>query len=150
MTATTSLDVAIDMVTRLRNRSLHQLTLAEQSARAAELQQQQLQSYEQETQHRWLLRARAPTGKPLLHHQYNFVDRLHTAMDLQSQVIFQHQTHVKTAQEAVRAAEQRLHGLVRYRERLQSHASAASARAEQKQWDEIALLKLGRKAHSAS
>jgi flagellar biosynthesis chaperone FliJ len=50
---------------------------------------------------------------------------------------------------ALQSAEQRLHGLVRYQERLQLKAQTALLRAEQKQWDELALMKLARNMQSA-
>lgn len=150
MTASTALDMAIDLVTRLRDRHQRQLMLAEQSRQAGEQQLLQLQGYAQETDQRWFLRTKAPTGQPLLHHHHRFVDRLQLALDLQSKVILEQGIHVNAAREALQSAEQRLLGLVRYRERLQLRAQTALLRAEQKQWDELALLKLGRTLQSAT
>ena len=149
MTVSTALDIAIDLVTRLRDQRMRQLLLAQQSRQAAEQQLQQLQGYAQETDQRWFLRTRAPTGQPLLHHHHRFVDRLQLALDLQSKVILEQGSQVEAARVALQSAEQRLHGLVRYRERLQLKAQTALMRAEQKQWDELALMKLARNMQSA-
>jgi flagellar FliJ protein len=149
MTASTALDVAVDMVTRLRDQCLRQLRLAERSKQAGDQQLLQLQGYSQETEQRWLLRTKAPTGQPLLHHHHLFVDRLQVATQLQRKVVLQQEVNVNAAQAALQAAEQRLQGLIRYRERLQLRAQTAVLRAEQKQWDELALLMLGRNARGA-
>ena len=149
MTASTALDMAIDLVTRLRDQRLRQLQLAQQSRQAAEQQLQQLKGYAQETDQRWFLRTKAPTGQPLLHHHHRFVDRLQLALDLQSKVILEQGSQVEAARVALQSAEQRLYGLVRYRERLQLRAHAALLRTEQKQWDEFALMKLSRNMQSA-
>ena len=149
MTAATALDMAIDLVTRLRDQRLRELMLAEQSRQAGEQQLQQLQGYAQETDQRWFLRTKAPTGQPLLHHHHRFVDRLQLALDLQSKVILAQESQVEAARVALQSAEQRLQGLVRYRERLQLRAQTALLRAEQKQWDELALMKLARNMQSA-
>ena len=103
----------------------------------------------QETDQRWFLRTKAPTGQPLLHHHHCFVDRLQLALDLQSKVILAQGSQVEAARVALQSAEQRLQGLVRYRERLQLRAQTALLRAEQKQWDELALMKLARNMQSA-
>ena len=150
MSASTALDMAIDLVTRLRDQRLRQLMLAEQSRQAGEQQLLQLQSYANETDQRWFLRTQAPTGQPLLHHHHRFVDRLQVALDLQTKVILEQESQVKAARDALQSAEQRLQGLLRYRERLQLRATTALQRAEQKQWDELALLKLGRNTQSAT
>ena len=149
MTVSTALDMAIDLVTRLRDQRSRQLLLAQQSKQAAEQQLQHLQGYAQETDQRWFLRTRAPTGQPLLHHHHRFVDRLQLALDLQGKVIMEQGSQVEAAKVALQSAEQRLHGLVRYRERLQLKAQTALLRAEQKQWDELALMKLARNMQSA-
>ena len=149
MSASTALDMAIDLVTRQRDQRLRQLMLAEQSRQSGEQQLLQLQTYAHETDQRWFLRTQAPTGQPLLHHHHRFVDRLQVALDLQSKVIRAQESQVKAAREALQSAEQRLQGLVRYRERLQLRAATALQRAEQKQWDELALLKLARNMQSA-
>ena len=149
MSASTALDMAIDLVTRLRDQRLRQLMLAEQSRQAGEQQQLQLQGYAQETDQRWFLRTQAPTGQPLLHHHHRFVGRLQEALDLQSKAILEQESQVKAARVALQSAEQRLQGLMRYRERLQLRAQAALLRAEQKQWDELALMKLARNMQSA-
>jgi flagellar FliJ protein len=149
MTTSTSLDMAVELVTRLRDRGLRQLMLAEQSMQAGEQQLLQLQGYAQDTDQRWSLRTKAPTGQPLLHHHHRFVDRLQVALDLQGKVILEQGGQVKAARAELQSAEQRLQGLVRYRERLQLRAKAALLRAEQKQWDELALLKLGRTMQSS-
>ena len=148
MTTSTSLDMAVELVTRLRDRGLRQLMLAEQSMQAGEQQLLQLQGYAQDTDQRWSLRTKAPTGQPLLHHHHRFVDRLQVALDLQGKVILEQGGQVKAARAELQSAEQRLQGLVRYRERLQLRAKTALLRAEQKQWDELALLKLGRTMQS--
>lgn len=149
MTASTSLDMAIDLVTRLRDRLLKQLMLAEQTRQGGEQQLLQLQGYAEETDQRWFLRTKAPTGQSLLHHHHRFVDRLQVALDLQSKVILEQGNQVKAAREDLQSAEQRLQGLIRYRERLQLRAKTTLLRAEQKQWDEHALLKLGLTKQSA-
>jgi len=149
MTTSIALDKAIDLGTRSRDQRMRQLLLAQQSKQASEQQLLQLQGYAQETDQRWFLRTKAPTGQPLLHHHHRFVDRLQVALDLQSKVILEQESQVEAARVALQSAEQRLHGLVRYRERLQLRVQTALLRAEQKQWDEFALMKLGRHMQSA-
>lgn len=136
-----SLGLAIEAASRARDLAARQFSAGQDALRHAEQQQAQIGSYEQETQQRWVERARHATQRSLMEYHHQFVGKLQSAMNLQSAVITEREQTVAQARQTLMAQEQRLMGLQRYRERLLAESERSRSRIEQKQSDEWASLR---------
>lgn len=136
-----SLGLAIEAASRARDLAARQFSAGQDALRHAQQQQAQIGSYEQETQQRWLERARHATQRSLMEHHHQFVGKLQSAMHLQSGVIAEREQTVAQARQTLMTLEQRLMGLQRYRERVLAESERSRARTEQKQSDEWASIR---------
>lgn len=144
MSSLKSLRLAIDVAIQRRDQASRVLAGAERAAAQARAQMDQLQGYAAETASRWATGARTVTSPEMLHHHYQFMDRLQQAVVMQEGVIADLLQRAEQARQRYLAAEARLSGLQKILERKLMELSAQQARREQKQMDEFAALQHGR------
>ncbi len=137
-----ALQVAVDMAARQRDAARHALGDARAAATAAAAQMDQLQSYANETQARWGVRADALVAPEVLFHHRHFMGRLEHAMQLQTAVLEDHAQRVGAGEAALLAAELRLATLKKLVAKRQRESALAEQRREQKQTDERAQMAL--------
>ena len=135
-----ALSVAVDMAVRARDEARRLLQSALNAQQAAQQQMAQLQAYAGETQDRWGLRANAQVQPEVMFHHYQFMERLHHAMGLQSNVVENYLHRVDAGQRALLAAELRLASLKKLVDKRRAEWMQQQSRREQKQTDEQAAL----------
>ena len=140
MTAVKSLLLVIDVATRKRDQAGKNLALAQQTCRAAQDQLAQLESYADDTDIRWTAAAQIGATPELMRHHYQFMDRLHHAIGLQSDVIGGLNRQVEEVRKLLLEAEFRLGSLQQVLKKKQAGLAALQARREQKQMDEFAAF----------
>ena len=140
MSALNALMVAIELATRKRDEARQLLRQRQQSLAAAQEQMQQLQSYQAEMQQRWGAHEGAQLKPEVMYHHYQFMDRLHHAMGLQTTVVASHDPRISAAQQALLATELRLSSLKKLTEKRRKEFELLQSRREQKQPDERAAL----------
>lgn len=144
MTVLKSLLLAIDLATSKRDQALAQLQKTMQAQAFAQDQMQQLQQYAQETEQRWLQNAQRSTTPELLHHHYQFMNRLNQAIGLQDGVLAGLAQRVEAARKVVLETEFRLASLRQVLAERQATQAKRLQRREQKQMDEFAALQTQR------
>ena len=75
-----------------------------------------------------------------MYHHYQFMERLHHAMGLQTTVVASHDPRISAAQQALLATELRLSSLKKLTEKRRKEFELLQSRREQKQTDERAAL----------
>ncbi len=144
MTAFKSLALAIDLASVRRDQAIAQWQAMLRAQAFAQEQMNQLQQYAKETDQRWAQSAQKSTTPELLHHQYQFMERLNQAIALQGGAIANASRRADLAKQDVVQAELRLASL----KQVLSHRQAAQAkelqRRDQKQMDEFASLQTQR------
>lgn len=135
-----ALSVAVDMAVLARDEARKLMQGALHAQQSAQEQMAQLQGYAGETQDRWGLRANAQVQPEVMFHHYQFMERLHHAMGLQSSVVGSQAQRVEAAQKALLAAELRLASLKKLVDKRQAEWMQQQSRREQKQTDEQASL----------
>jgi len=140
MSAIKSLLLAIDLATRKRDQA-SQVVIGVQKAHSfAQHQMGQLQTYATETQTRWQAAAQVMTTPELMQHHYQFMDRLHHAIDLQESAL-ENSTHkTNAAKRLALEAEFRLVNLKQVLKKKQADMNILQSRREQKQMDEFAAM----------
>jgi flagellar FliJ protein len=101
-------------------------------------QLQQLESYQEDSQARWVMEGRQVVGGELLQGRYRFMDRLGLAINLQEGVLKEVQQQLETAKKKSVAAEFRLVSLQRVMAKRSELQAQELARKAQKQTDEFA------------
>ncbi|GAB4211773.1 MAG: hypothetical protein Fur007_02780 [Rhodoferax sp.] len=139
MSAHRALELAIDRATRIRDDALAQLRQVLAAQHTAHDQMQQLQQYAHETEQRWIVGAQRRTSPELLHHHYQFMDRLNQAIGLQTGALTQVDQRVLVARDALLQCEMRLATLRHALAARELAQARAAARREQKQMDEFAM-----------
>ncbi|MDD2711808.1 MAG: flagellar export protein FliJ [Simplicispira sp.] len=140
MSSLGALSVAVELALRKRDEARRVLQDALRAQQAARDQMAQLQGYAQETQNRWGMRANAQVQPEVMYHHYQFMDRLHHAMALQTTVVNDHEGRIGAAQQALLATELRLSSLEKLTEKRRKEFEQLQARRDQKQTDERAAL----------
>ena len=140
MSALSALSVAVELAERKRDEARRVLQDARRSQQAAYEQMDQLKGYAQETQNRWGMRANTNVQPEVMYHHYQFMERLHHAMTLQTTVIASHDDRITAAQQALLATELRLSSLKKLTEKRRKEFEVLQARRDQKQTDERAAL----------
>lgn len=132
--------VAVEMAERKRDDARQALQDARNARQAAQQQLDQIESYAQETQNRWGLRADATVKPEVMYHHYQFMDRLAHASGLQSGVVGDQAGRVDAAVHALLQAELRVTSLKKVVEKRRREMEQLQARRDQKQTDERASL----------
>ena len=140
MSALSALVVAVELAERKRDEARRALQDARRAQQAAHEQMEQLKGYAQETQNRWGMRTNAHVQPEGMYHHYQFMDRLHHAMGLQTTVVASHDPRISAAQQALLATELRLSSLKKLTEKRRKEFELLQSRREQKQTDERAAL----------
>ncbi len=141
MTAVRSFVLAIELATDKRDKASQCLVQAQRAHLFAQDQMAQLQSYAQETETRWSIAAQASTTPELMRHHYQFMERLHHAIGLQTGVIASTSQTMEAHKRLVLEAEFRLRGLKQVLKKKQAGLALLQGRREQKQMDEFAALR---------
>lgn len=140
MSSLSALSVAVELAERKRDEARRVLQDARRAQQAARDQMAQLQGYAQETQNRWGMRANANVQPEVMYHHYQFMDRLHHAMGLQTTVVASHDERIGAAQQALLATELRLASLKKLTDKRRKEFELLQSRRDQKQTDERAAL----------
>ena len=141
MSAVKSVLLAIDMASSQRDQAAQGLLKAQQAHLFAQDQMAQLQTYALETESRWTATAQISTTPEVMRHHYQFMDRLHHAIGLQSGVLENSGRKAELAKQRVLEAEFRLASLKQILKKRQADLAVVQKRREQKQMDEFAALR---------
>ena len=144
MSAVASVQLATDVAQRKRDEAGMELVQVQRSQRHAQVQLDQLESYAVETVERWSAAAQVQTTPELMHHHYQFMERLHHAIGLQRSAVAKVALQVEAANQALLQAEFRLAALKQVLARKKAEAQMVQAKREQKQTDEFAALQSAR------
>lgn len=136
--------LAIDLETRKRDQASGVLKNAQQAHLFAQNQMSQLETYATETESRWVANAQNSTTPELMRHHYQFMDRLHYAINLQKGVLENSSRKVDAAKQLVLDVEFRLASLKQVLKKKNVEINALQNKREQKQMDEFAALSSGR------
>ena len=144
MPALKSLTLAIEVATRNRDQADQALMQAQRAVQHAQGQLDQLESYAADTQARWATAAAVTVSAELMQHHFHFLQRLRHAIGLQGGVMSDLQRQLEAARQRRLQQEVRLAALEQLlRKKTWAHAQQ-EARREQKQMDELAILKYAR------
>ena len=141
MSALKSFILAIEMATRKRDQASQGLMHAQNAYLFAQDQMAQLQTYAAETESRWTAAAQISTSPELMRHHYQFMGRLHQAIELQKGALENEVRKVDFAKKVVLEAEFRLVSLNQVLEKKQAGMALLQSRREQKQMDEFAAMR---------
>lgn len=134
---TDALGVAEQMARARRDAVAQQLAVARQGWVAAQVQLDQLEGYAQETTARWGA-SEARHAPEIMRHHYQFMERLHHTIQMQTGIVEQHAQAVARISVKVREAEQKLEALRQVIASRDLKARQAEQRREQKAADELA------------
>jgi flagellar FliJ protein len=144
VSAVKSLLLAIDMATRKRDQAGKDLMQLQSTQLFAQDQMTQLKTYATETEARWVSAAQISAPPGLLHQHYQFMDRLHQAIDLQQGVLENIDKKMDAARRLVLEAEFGLISLKQVLGKKQAEMALLQTRREQKQMDEFAAMQTRR------
>lgn len=135
-----SIVVAIELATRKRDELTKAAARMEKTLQFAMAQMNQLQGYAAETDARWIQPCTAGRSVEVMHHHYQFMERLQHAIGLQSGVIVSTEQQVYAAKQLLMQAEYRLAGLNQVLKTRQAEVLSREQRREQRQTDEFAAM----------
>lgn len=146
MSSVNALMVAIDAAVRKRDAARTGLQERQRAQQAAQAQMEQLQTYVQEMEARWGAQDGLAVQPEVMHHQYQFMDRLQHAISLQTSVLVDVRIRLEAAQQALLAAELRVSSLHKVVEVRKRDMALVQMRREQKETDERAALQFFRRS----
>ena len=111
------LQLAIELAERQRDELAQVLARAQRQAQMGQQQLQQLQSYAQDTDARWIQGHHTALSPELIRHHYQFVERLQHAMGMQDGVIANLARQEAQCRASLVQAEMRVSGLKQVLER---------------------------------
>lgn len=138
MSAVKSVQLAIVVATQRRDQAERVLVHARRAFLFAQDQMAQLASYAAETELKWSIAAQESTTPELLRHHGQFMERLHHAIGLQTNVIADAERRLELEKNHLLAAEFRLAGLGQILKNKQALLNQLQSRRDQKQMDEFA------------
>ncbi|MBS0292605.1 MAG: flagellar export protein FliJ [Proteobacteria bacterium] len=150
MSSLKAFEVAAELAARQRDAARQALLDLQAAQRAAQAQLEQLTGYAGELRGRWGMRADCVVQPEVMHHYYQFTDRLEQAMATQTGAVANQGARVEQARRSLLAAELRLASLTKVLERRRCDQALQQQRREQKQTDESAALRAGRARAGAS
>lgn len=136
--------VAIEMAERQRDAARQALQDVRRGQQSAQRQFEQLQGYSEEIQGRWGAQEGMEVKPEVMHHQYQFMDRLGHAIGMQTGVLDEHAGRVQAAEQHLLQAELRLASLKKVVDKRRREQELLQARREQKQTDERAAIQSAR------
>ncbi len=140
MTVLSSMQLAVELATRQRDQLRLDVAQVLRTLEGAQDQFDQLQSYAQETQTRWITQSQADSTPQVMRHYYQFMEKLYQAITLQRQVLQDVQRQVQAQQKLLLDAEFKLASRQTVCDNMDREASRKRDRIEQKQFDETAAL----------
>lgn len=140
MSALKSVSIAIDLAVSKRDQSVKIWQQLQRVHLAALDQKSQLESYAAETEAKWTKAARSGATPEMMGHHYQFMGRLHHAIDLQKEVLLGASQRMDAARRLVLDAEIRLAGLQQVLKKKTGDLALQRGRWEQKQMDEFAAM----------
>lgn len=140
MSALKTVLLAIDLATRRRDDAGKVLVQIQRSYRGAQEQMEQLESYAADTESKWAVSAQVRATPEILHHYYQFMDRLQQAIALQRHAVVNLDREFLAAKKLLLAAEIRIASLNQVLQKKRSGLVRLQAGREQKQLDEFAAL----------
>lgn len=146
MSALKSLMLAIEVATRARDRADQALMQARRAVQHAQGQLDQLESYAADTEARWATAAAVRVSAELMQHHHHFLQRLRQAIGMQGGVVNDLQRQAESARQRRVQEEVRLAALQQLLKKKLVVRAQTEARREQKQMDELAVLKYARGA----
>lgn len=149
MSALKSLALAIEVATRARDQADQALMQARRAEQYAQGQLDQLESYAADTEARWATASAVTVSAELMQHHHHFQQRLRQAVGMQGGVITDLQRQVEAARQRRLQEELRLAAFQQLLKKKLATLAQQEARREQKQMDELAVLKCARAAGGA-
>ena len=149
MSALKSIALAIELADRERDEAVKGVAQAQRAVAFALQQMEQLESYANDTDARWLQSQARAVPMELMRHHYQFMDRLQQAITLQTSVIGNARRQVEVNQQLLVKAEHRLAGLNQVHAARLKKLQLQQARREQQQTDEFASLRYVRRLQLA-
>lgn len=146
MSALKSLALAVEVAKRARDRADQAWQQARRAVQQAQGQLDQLDGYAADTESRWATANAATLSAELMRHQQHFLQRLQQAMGMQRGVIADLELQVEAARQRRVKEEVRLAALQQLVKKKLEARARQEARREQKQMDELAILKYARGA----
>ena len=146
MSSLNAMMVAIDAASRKRDEALQTVQERQRAQQAGQEQMDQLQSYAQEMQRRWGAHESQSVQPEVMYHQYQFMERLQHAIDLQTRVMADLAIRLETAQKALMACELRVSSLRKVVEVRRRDIALAQMRREQKETDDRAAIQFFRRS----
>ena len=140
MTTIQTLNTVVDIAEQRRDEAHAKLAQQQRELQIAQDQLQQLETYAQEAQQRWMTRSSgAGVDAQQLFHQRQFMHKIDHAVEFQRGVIANREAHVERCRNQLMVAERDVAGLRKYTERKLQAAQQKAQRQEQKHTDEMAL-----------
>ncbi len=136
--------LAIEHASLRRDELLKAAARVERNLGFARDQLGQLTAYAADTDRRWIASTARSLTVELVHHQYQFMERLQNAITLQTDVIAGIATQWQQAKGFVMQAEVRLAGLNQILKTRQANLLQRQRRREQRQTDEFAAMLFSR------
>lgn len=146
MSSLNALMVAIDAASRKRDEARQTVQDRQRAQQAGQAQMDQLQTYAQEMRQRWGAHESQSVQPEVMFHQYQFMERLQHAMDLQTRVMADLAIRLETAQKALMACELRVSSLRKVVEVRRRDIALAQMRREQKETDDRAAIQFFRRS----
>lgn len=146
MSSLNALMVAIDAASRKRDEARQTVQDRQRAQQAGQAQMDQLQTYAQEMRRRWGAHENQAVQPEVMFHQYQFMERLQHAMDLQTRVMADLAIRLETAQKALMACELRVSSLRKVVEVRRRDIALAQMRREQKETDDRAAIQFFRRS----
>ena len=146
MSSLNALNVAIEAAERKRDAARTTMQERQRAQQAAQAQMDQLQGYVLEMQTRWGAQEGLAVQPEVMHHQYQFMERLQHAIGLQTRVVADQDIRLETARQALLAAELRVTSLQKVVQARRRDVALAQMRREQKDTDERATMAFFRRS----
>jgi flagellar FliJ protein len=134
----TSMELATSLARRLRDQALQDFNVSQQQLQFEQNQLQQLQSYSDETQARWVTQSRGHATPELMRHYYQFMDKLQQAVVMQTQIVRDAVHRVDMRQAALMQSEATLSGRETLCDQIRAGQRRLAHQREQKLLDEMA------------
>lgn len=141
MSTLKTVSLAIDQAEGKRDQVRSIWQHVERSHHFAQEQMSQLDTYASETEAKWMLTAQVNVSPELMRHHYQFMARLHHAIELQKNVLDSSAKKVVDARQVALDAEVRLASLKQFLTTKEVSAQAEQVRREQKSTDEYASMR---------
>lgn len=146
MSSLNALNVAIEAAERKRDEARTAMQERQRAQQAAQAQMDQLQGYVLEMQARWGAQEGLAVQPEVMHHQYQFMERLQHAIGLQTRVVADQDIRLETSRQALLAAELRVTSLQKVVQARRRDVALAQMRREQKDTDERATMAFFRRS----